>query len=188
MIVDAARYADAARLREPFEPRRDIDPVAEDVPVLHHDVADIHADAKLHATFLVQRVVRRRKLVLDVDRALNRRHGAAERGQNAVAGGSANSSAVGRDETVGDQAKGRQGGQRSLFVHAHQAAIAGDVRGEDGDEPSLERRRFHGLSLISLSTSAPMAPERLNALASRKVAKKEARSGKPASTWPGPRP
>ena len=50
---------------------------------------------------------------------------------------------VARDERVSDQAKVRQGGERSFFVDPHQTAIARDVGGEDGDKPSLERRRFH---------------------------------------------
>ena len=34
---------------QPFKPGGYIDPVAENISLLHHDVADIHADAELHA-------------------------------------------------------------------------------------------------------------------------------------------
>ena len=156
--MDPTGDAYAARLGQPFEPGCYIDPVAEDISVLHHDVADVHSDAKLHPAIRFEGAVRRRKLVLDVDCALNRGQGAAEGGENAVAGGAANSSAMLGDETVSDQAKSRQGRQRSLFVHSHQTAIARDIRGKNGDEPSLEGRRFHVLSLISPGVSAPKAP------------------------------
>jgi hypothetical protein len=47
-----------------------------------------------------------RELVLDVDRALDRRQRAAERSKNAVASGPADSSVMARDKSIGDQAKG----------------------------------------------------------------------------------
>jgi hypothetical protein len=45
-------------------------------------------------------------------------------------------------------AKSRQGCQRSFLVDFHQAAIACDIGGKNGDEFSLEGRRFHAIFLI----------------------------------------
>ena len=106
MIVNTARDADTARIRQPFQTGGDIHPVAENIPVLQHDVADIDSDAKLHSAIFFEVVVRVSQFVLDFDCTLDRRQGAAERGENAVAGSSANSSFVLRDKTIGDQAEG----------------------------------------------------------------------------------
>ena len=47
--MNARRYADAARLGQRFEPRRDIDSIAKDVAVLDNDIALVDADAVLDA-------------------------------------------------------------------------------------------------------------------------------------------
>ena len=39
--------ADPARLRDPFQPRGDVDAVAEDIVVVDDDVADMNADAEV---------------------------------------------------------------------------------------------------------------------------------------------
>ena len=143
VIVDPARDAHAARVRQALEPGRDIDAVAENIPVLQHHIADIDADAKLHPAVFFEIVVRMRELVLDVDRALHRRQRAAERGQNAVARGAADPSLMAGDQPVGHATKSRQGRERSFLVDLHHAAVAGDVGGEDGDEFSFKRRGFH---------------------------------------------
>jgi hypothetical protein len=106
-------------------------------------VADIDADAKPHAAWLVEFLVGRRDVALDVDGALHGGEDAGEFGENAVAGRAADPAAVLRDERVGDGAMGRQRRQRALLIDAHQPAVALDIGGEDGDELSFERRRFH---------------------------------------------
>jgi hypothetical protein len=60
-------------------------PSPKKISVLQHDVADINPDAKLHSTFFFEVVIRVSKLLLDIDRALDSRQRAAERGENAVA-------------------------------------------------------------------------------------------------------
>jgi hypothetical protein len=47
LIAHRARDADAAGLGQRFQPRGDIDAVAEDVAAFGDDVAEIDADAKL---------------------------------------------------------------------------------------------------------------------------------------------
>jgi hypothetical protein len=44
LVVDVASDADAARLGQTFQARRDIDAIAEDVAVFQDDVADVDAD------------------------------------------------------------------------------------------------------------------------------------------------
>src|SRR5258706_1153361 len=48
LIAHGARNTDAARLGEHFQPRRDVDAVAQDVVFLNDHVAQIDADAELH--------------------------------------------------------------------------------------------------------------------------------------------
>ena len=47
--MNSSGYANPARLGERFEPRSDIDPVAEDVAVLDDDISLMDADAQLDA-------------------------------------------------------------------------------------------------------------------------------------------
>ena len=122
---------------------RDVDAVSEDVALLHHDVADIDADAKPHAPILDQRLIRLGKVALDLDGALHSAKDAGKFGEHAVAGRSADAAAVPRDQRVDDASMRGQGGQRALFVGAHQPAIPLDVGGENGNEFSFEGRRFH---------------------------------------------
>src|SRR5207302_796457 len=48
LIVRRLGNADAAGLGQRFQPRRDVDAVAEDIIARDDDVADVDADAKLH--------------------------------------------------------------------------------------------------------------------------------------------
>ncbi len=58
VIVNAAGDANTAGIRQPFQTRRDIHPIAENIPVLQHDVANIDSDAKLHPAIFFNLVVR----------------------------------------------------------------------------------------------------------------------------------
>jgi hypothetical protein len=51
VLLHASRDADAARLREAFEPSGDVDAVAKDVAVLNDDVSNINANAELDPIF-----------------------------------------------------------------------------------------------------------------------------------------
>ncbi len=93
---------------------------------------------------LVERSIGNGKIALDLDGALHRGEDAGEFGEDAVAGGTADPAAMLRDERIDDDPVGRERRQRRFLVGAHQPAVAFDVGGEDGDELSLQRRRFHG--------------------------------------------
>jgi len=83
------------------------------------------------------------KITLDLNGALYGGKYAGEFGENAVTGRAADPAAVLHDDRIGDGAMGRERRQCAFLVDAHQAAIPLDIGGEDGDELSLERRRFH---------------------------------------------
>jgi hypothetical protein len=87
VLLHPRRDADAAGVSQPFEPRGDIDPIAENVAVLDDDVADIDADAKFDA--LSGRDARGpiRQRLLHLGRAAQRVDDAGEFDEQPVAGG-----------------------------------------------------------------------------------------------------
>ena len=87
VLLNARRDADAARFGQAFEPRRDVDAVAEDVAILDDDVALVDADAELDAAFRRQRRHCVRPLPPALGRAAQRVDDAGELDQQPVAGG-----------------------------------------------------------------------------------------------------
>src|SRR5262249_30379255 len=77
--------ADAARFRQAFKARCDVDPVAEDVVGIDDDVAEIDADAEIDAPFGVHTGIARGHLALHFDRATNRIDHARELAEQTVA-------------------------------------------------------------------------------------------------------
>src|SRR5690349_12445828 len=47
IFLDPRRNTDATRLGQSFEPRRDVHPIAENIAVLDHNVADINSDTEI---------------------------------------------------------------------------------------------------------------------------------------------
>src|SRR5215469_9323716 len=64
--------ADAARFRQAFKARCDVDPVTEDVVVVDDDVAEIDADAEIDAPFGLHTAIACGHFALHFDRATNR--------------------------------------------------------------------------------------------------------------------
>ncbi len=131
MVLDVARDADAAGLGQLLHPVGDIHAVAEQVAALGHDIADIDADAELQPLGLGHRLVAPADLLLDLDGAERRFHGAGELGDHAVAGGVEHAPAMGRYHAVDDLAVAAQRRQRSLLVSLHQPAVTGHIGGKD---------------------------------------------------------
>ena len=69
LVARHAGDADAAGLRQRLHARGDVHAVAEHVAVPHHHVADIEADAQLHALVLRQGGIRLGERLLDCDGA-----------------------------------------------------------------------------------------------------------------------
>jgi hypothetical protein len=120
--------ADPARLGQGFQPRRDIDAIAEDVVVVDDDVAEIDADAKLDAALARDTVIAQRHLALQFDRAAHRIDDAREFDQQPVAGRLDNAAAMLGNFGVHQFAPGYlERRERALLVLAHQPRIAGDI-------------------------------------------------------------
>ena len=138
-LVHRARHADAARLGEALEPCRDVDPVAEKVPVALDHIADRDADAELQAPVRRVGAVAGAQALLDVDRAAHRLDRRVELAHHRVAGGIEDAPAGALDEIVEDLPEGAEPGQRLFLVLGNEARIAGDVRGEDRRDLALHR-------------------------------------------------
>ena len=124
-----------------FQPSRNIDPVAEQVLAIDHDIADMHADAELHG--LVGGSARILYRGLHRDRALHGVDRAGEVGDDAVAGGVEDAAPVRRDQPVDDHAACLQPAERGNLVMRHQPAVAGNVGGENRCELSFDGLTGH---------------------------------------------
>ena len=132
LIADDTRYADAGRIGERLEPRRDIDAVAEDVVILGDDVAEVDADAEFEPPLGGDIAVARGHLALHPNGATHRIDDAGELDKEPVAGGFDDPPVTFAKPRVGDlMPPGAQPGKRSVLVLAHQPGIAGDVGRQD---------------------------------------------------------
>ena len=87
MVADRARDADAARRRQPLQPRRDVDAVAINIAAIGDHVAEIDADAKSQAALLGEVQIAVGHRALDFAGTAHRVDDAGEFRQHAVAGG-----------------------------------------------------------------------------------------------------
>ena len=130
---------DAARLRQPFEARGDVDAVAVEVVALDHHVAEIDADAEHDAARPRARRHWRRPWPAAARRRIRRR---SRRCRTRRAWPSPSSLKM-RPWWRSDQrvqhvpAPRLQRGERARLVALHQAAVADHVGREDGGEPAL---------------------------------------------------
>ncbi len=130
--VGVIRDADAPRLRDAFKPRGDVDPVAENIAVLDHDVADMNSDAELDAFVLWYRRVAFDHAALHLYGAAHCVHRAREFDQDAVASSLDDPAAMLGDlgiEVLAPKVVDTR--ERAFFVGAHEPAIAGNVASKD---------------------------------------------------------
>ena len=137
LVAHGSRNADAARLGQRFQPRRNVNAVAGDVRAIDDDVAEVDADAELEALVSRLRLVRHRHGPLHVDRAPQRRVCAAEFEEHPIARGLDDMTAVlgnlGIDQVRADLA---QAGERARIVAFHVTAEPDDVGNENRGEPA----------------------------------------------------
>ena len=139
LVVDAAGDADAARLSGGLKAGGNVNAVAEKILPLHHDVAEIDANAEADLAVGRKLVVASAQSGLDVGGTTNGFDSAGKFGEDGVARGVEDAAAVHGDERFEDFLVAAEGAQRVLFVFAHQAAEFGHVGGENGGELAFER-------------------------------------------------
>ncbi len=137
-LVDVARDVNPPRLREPLQTRGNVDPVAMDIIAVDHHVAQVNAEAELHAFFVRQAGVVLGKRALDFGGGTNGIHNARELRQQAVAHGFEDATVVlgeRRVDEIGAQAL--EGRQRAFLVRANQARVTDQIGGQNGGETAL---------------------------------------------------
>jgi hypothetical protein len=127
LFVDRARDTDAADFGETFQPRRDVDAVAQQITVALHHIADGDADAEGHLPAGRIGHIPRAQAFLDIDRAAYGFNRARKFGEHRIPGRIENAAAALGDEIIGHQAIGREPPQRFLLVLRYQSAVAGNI-------------------------------------------------------------
>ena len=128
-----------------LEARGDVHAITEQVAALDHHVADMHADAELEPPVGGQVPIGSGEPRLCLDGALDGFYGAGELGEDAIASGVGDPTAVLGNKTIHGLAAGGQKVQSPDLVRTHEPGIAGHVRREDGSELALDSpaRRGH---------------------------------------------
>jgi hypothetical protein len=142
LVVHRSRDQHASGPGERLQPRGDVDRVAEHRALLLDDVAEIDADAQLHARGRRQRCVAGLDALLDLECAGDRVHRACELGHQAVADAAEHAAVELADPFLEDVAARLECRKRAGFVGAHQPAVLDDVRRQDGGD--LAAVPWHG--------------------------------------------
>jgi hypothetical protein len=145
MLAHRARDADAAGLGQRLQPRRDVHRVAEEVAVPCHHVAEVEADAELHAAVGRRVGIFRRHRLLDRERAGETVGDAGKLGEDGVARGVGDAAAVFGDQRIDERAAGAERAHRRILVGPHQPAVFGDVGREDRGQPPFGPLRQFGI-------------------------------------------
>ena len=144
LVAHHRRAGDAARSRQPLEPRRHVDAVAVEVVAVDDDVAEIDADAELDVPVLGNAGVALEHAALDLDGAARRVDDAAELDQEAVAHHLEDAPAILGDGGIEELAAMLlQRPQRALLIGLHEPAVADDVGRQYGGQPALDLRVAH---------------------------------------------
>ena len=134
VLIGRSRNEDAARRRDLFEPRRDIDAVADEIVPFDQHVAKMDPHPVAKAFGLGYALVQPRRLGLQRERALHGRDDGREFDQESVAHRLEYAPAVRGDDRPCRGSALAYRFRRALFVLAHHARVADDVGGENGGE------------------------------------------------------
>src|SRR5262249_26577569 len=122
-----------------LQARRNIYPFAKDVSTVDDDVADIDTNSKLDPLRLRHARITLGHAALDLHCTAQCVDDTSELCQDAIAGAFDDPSSVFTDFGIDERGSvALQLGKRTLFVGAHQSAVASDISRENGREPSLD--------------------------------------------------
>ena len=138
MIAHGARYADPAGFGESLQSGSNIHPVAVDVAVLDDDVAEIDAHTEYDPLFLANAVIAIRHPALDRDGTGDSLNDARELDQQTIARRLYDPALVLADLRVDEfTTMGSEPRKCAGFVLTHEAAVTGDIGGENGRKTPL---------------------------------------------------
>jgi len=139
-----AGNTNSAGLGQCFQPRGDIDAVAEDVVAIGNHVAEIDPNAKAQAALLGEIQIAVGHRALNFARTAHRVDHAGEFRQHPIAGGLDDPAVMLADLRIDHFAQMRLEAFVSAFlIGAHQARIAHHIGREDRGEPACGSRRGH---------------------------------------------
>jgi hypothetical protein len=144
MIPYAARDAHAARLRQGFQTRGDIDTITEDGAILDQNITNVDADAQAHLALGRHGGIGLVQGLLDGYRTVHGIDDTGEFGQDAVAGGARNLASSSDDQIINDGAVSGEGCEGRVLVLVHHATVACHIGSEYGDELAFKWRGFQG--------------------------------------------
>src|SRR6516225_9249559 len=144
VIEDRLRYADAARLRQSLQPRRNVHPVAIEVAPLDYHIAKVDPDAEFYSFLRSHIGIACAHALLDLDRATYRIHDTWKLNEDAITHRFHDATAVLLVLRV-DQFSAilLEAGKRAGLIRTHQPAITGDIGGEYSGEFALDRIGSH---------------------------------------------
>jgi len=143
LLVNAAGDADAVRLCQPLQARRNIHAVADQVITLDHHVAEVDADAEMHSLVFGEGGSQSLNGLLDLHRGPNRFYRAWELGNDAVPGSAEYPALVFPDEPIDLLAAGLKDPIGPLLIGAHHARIAHAISVEYGRKLACWPALFH---------------------------------------------
>ena len=123
--------ADPIGLGDAFEPGGDVDAVAEDVVTLDEHIAEMDADAPLHAAVAGNCGIPLRRHLLQRQGAFDGADHRGELDQHTVAGRFEDPPVMLSDERIGSDLMLTHRLHRARFVEPHQPAVADDVSRKD---------------------------------------------------------
>ena len=145
LVVDDPRDIDAARLGQRFEPRRDIDAVAENIAALDDDVAEIDADPQGDAPLGRQGLVLLDDRIAQGRRAARCLDDALELAERQIAGLLEQVAAIFADQRLDDFGQhAAQLGDPVGLVAGQQPSVAGDQNGRQPPPDPCSRHIRHG--------------------------------------------
>ena len=143
VLADAGGNADATRLGQRLQPRRDDHAIAQQIVALCHYLALMHADAQPQAVGLGA------QLLLDGDGAAQCLHGAGEGDEEAIAGGLEQPAAMrGRDRLDEVGAQRAHARQRGRLVRSDHRRIADNIGCQDAGQTAVSLTHG-GLSVLA---------------------------------------
>ena len=144
LVANAAADADAARLGQSFQPRRDVDAIAVDVVAVEDDIADVDAHTEFDPSVVGEAGIALDRSALKLDGAAHRIDDARKLNQHPIPGGLDDPSVMFVDLGVEQGASKRfQACKGSLLVGAHEPAIAFDIDGDDNRELAFDALLDH---------------------------------------------
>ena len=138
LAEDDLRYENRTRFGQALQPGRHVDPIAEQIVILDHDVAQVDPHANDNPPVFRQGLVGSLRRGLERDRALDGVDGAGEFHEDAIAHGLDQAAMMLRQERLKDRfASGIERSQRPRLIHTHEAAVADHIGHQDRSKPAL---------------------------------------------------